>query len=117
MLGAPSRQAVETMRTSAVRCVLLCAAFAFTAHANPLLGGPKTIAVGADGTIPGLVAAPQMGQGGYVSGATKVAVPLIAIAFETSAQAHTSNSFASKSLALRLEVDDAVMKAVTAEVQ
>ena len=105
------------MRTSAVRCVLLFAAVAFSAHANPLLGGPKTIAVGADGSVPGLVAAPQMGQGGYVSGATKVAVPLIAVAFETSAEAQTSNSFASKSLKLRLEVDDAVMKAVAAELQ
>lgn len=105
------------MRTSLIRCVLLSAAFAFTAHANPLLGGPKTIAVGADGSVPGQVASAQMGQGGYVSGATKVAVPLIAVAFETSAQAHTSNSFMSKSLSLRLDVSDAVMKAVTAELQ
>ena len=105
------------MRTSLIRCVLLSAAFAFTAHANPLLGGPKTIAVGADGTVPGVVASAQMGQGGYVSGATKVAVPLIAVAFETSAQAHTSNSFMSKSLSLRLDVDDAVMKSVAAELQ
>ncbi len=105
------------MRTSIIPCVLLSVAFAFTVQANPLLGGPKTIAVGADGTVPGLVASPQMGQGGYVSGATKVAVPLIAVAFETSAQAHTSNSFMSKSLALRLDVDDAVLKSVAAELQ
>lgn len=105
------------MHTSLVRCVLLSAAFAFTAQAGPLIGGPKTIAVGADGSVPGVVASPQMGQGGYVSGATKVAVPLIAVAFETSAEAKTSNSFMSKSLSLRLEVDDAVMKAVTAELQ
>ena len=105
------------MHTSIVRCVLLSAAFAITAQANPLIGGPKTIAVGADGTVPGLVASAQMGQGGYVSGAMKVAVPLIAVAFETSAQAHTSNSFMSKSLSLRLDVSDAVMKEVAAELQ
>ncbi len=105
------------MKTSIGRCFLLCAAVAFTAQANPLIGGPKTIAVGADGSVPGLVASAQMGQGGYVSGATKVAVPLIAVAFETSADAHNSNSFMSKSLSLRLSVDDAVLKAVTAELQ
>jgi hypothetical protein len=105
------------MTTWIVRCALLTAIVAFTAQANPLIGGPKTIAVGADGTVPGLVAAPQMGQGSYVSGATKVAVPLIAVAFETSAEASTSNSFVSKSLSLRLSVDDDVMKAVAAELQ
>ncbi|RZA14678.1 MAG: hypothetical protein EOP93_18235 [Lysobacteraceae bacterium] len=105
------------MRSSLLCCVLLGAAFAFTAQASPLIGGPKTIAVGADGTVPGLVASAQMGQGGYVSGATKVAVPLIAVAFETSAQARMSNGFGSKSLALRLEVSDAVMKEITAELQ
>ncbi len=99
------------------RCVLLSAALAFTAQANPLIGGPKTIPVGADGTVPGLVAAPQMGQGGNISGATKVAVPLIAVAFETSAEANVSNSFVSKSMSLRLSVDDEVMKAITAELQ
>ena len=100
-----------------VRCALLAAILASSAQANPLIGGPKTIAVGPDGTVPGLVAAPQMGQGGYVSGATKVAVPLIAVAFETSAEAHTSNSFMSKSLSLRLSVDDEVMKSIAAELQ
>jgi hypothetical protein len=58
------------MRISIVRCVLLCAAVAFTAQAKPLIGGPKTVAVGPDGSVPGLVASPQMGQGGYVKGAT-----------------------------------------------
>jgi hypothetical protein len=105
------------MRISIVRCVLLSAALTFTAQADPLLGGPKTIPVGADGSVPGLVASPQMGQGGYVSGATKVAVPLIAVAFETSAEANVSNSFVSKSMSLRLNVDDEVLKAVTAELQ
>ena len=105
------------MKSSLVCCFLLSATVAFTAQAEPLIGGPKTIAVGADGSVPGLVASAQMGQGGYVSGATKVAVPLIAVAFETSAEAHMSNSFMSKGLSLRLSVDDEVLKAITAEVQ
>src|SRR4249919_3825957 len=106
MLDSPSLAAhFQLMNRSVVRCVLLSAAFALTAQAKPLLGGAKTIAVGPDGSVPGLVASPQMGQGGYVSGATKVAVPLIAVAFETSAEAQTSNSFGSKSLALRLDVN------------
>ena len=105
------------MKTSVLCSVLLSTAVAFTAQAKPLFGGPKTIPVGADGSVPGVVASAQMGQGGYVSGATKVAVPLIAVAFETSAEAHNSNSFMSKSLSLRLRVDDAVLKAVTAELQ
>lgn len=105
------------MKTTLARCVLLSATLAFAVHANPLIGGPKTIPVGPDGTVPGLVAAPQMGQGGYVSGATKVAVPLIAVAFETSAEATMSNSFASKSLALRLSIDDEVLKSIAAELQ
>ncbi len=105
------------MKTSVVSCFLLCFAFACTAQAKPLIGGPKTIPVGADGSVPGLVASPQMGMGGNISGATKVAVPLIAVAFETSAEARMSNSFATKNLSLRLSVDDAVLKAVTAELQ
>ena len=118
MLGTPSlARRLKPMHISVVRCVLLSAAVALTAQATPLIGGPKTIPVGADGTVPGLVAAPQMGQGSYVSGATKVAVPLIAVAFETSAEAQTSNSFMSKSLSLRLDLSDEVMKAVAAELQ
>lgn len=100
-----------------VRCILLATLLAGTAQANPLIGGPKTVAVGQDGTVPGLVAAPQMGMGGYVSGATQVAVPLVAVAFETSAEAKNSNSFMSHSLSLRLSVDDAVMKSIADELQ
>ena len=100
-----------------VRSALLSATLALTAQANPLIGGPKTIPVGADGTAPGVLASAQMGQGSYVKGATQVAVPLIAVAFETSAQAHVSNGFMDKSLDLRLSVDDEVLKAITAELQ
>lgn len=108
---------MNLMKTSIASCFLLCFAVAFTAQAKPVFGGSKTIAVDANGSVPGLVASAQMGQGGNVSGATKVAVPLIAVAFETSAEARMSNSFAKKSLSLRLDVDDAVLKAVVAELQ
>ncbi len=97
-------------------CLVTCLA-ALSAEAKPLIGGPKTIAVNADGTVSGNVASTKMGFGSYTKGATKVAVPLIAVAFETSAQAKTSNSFASKSLALRLSVDDAVLQSICAELQ
>jgi len=94
---------------------------ALTLEAKPLIGGPKTIAVGADGTIPGSVASPQMGTGSYVSGVTSVAVPLIAVAFETSAEARVTHGGAdaitTKSLALRLAVDDSVLKAICAQLQ
>ena len=86
-----------------------------------LIGGPKTIPVGPNGTIEGSVASPMMAQGGYIKGATKVAVPLIAVAFETSAEAKISSGgreFSStKSLDLRLAVDDAVLKSIVAELQ
>jgi len=99
----------------------ICLAAPVAQARKPLLGGPKTIAVGADGTVPGIVAAPQMGQGGYISGATKVAVPLIAVAFETSAKARTSHSsggdITTKSLELTLSVDDAVLQSICAELQ
>ena len=101
--------------------LLLCLAAPVAQARKPLFGGPKTIPVSADGTVPGSVAAPQMGQGGYISGATKVAVPLIAVAFETSAQAkitHASGGdITTKSLELHLAVDDAVLQSICAELQ
>jgi hypothetical protein len=97
-------------------CLATCL-IVLTVDAKPLIGGPKTIAVGADGKIPGSVASAKMGMGSYTKGASKVAVPLIAVAFETSAQAKVSNAFAVKSLAFRLAVDDAVLQSICAELQ
>lgn len=109
------------MRTPILLLACVVSAAAVTGHAKPLIGGPKTIAVDADGTVPGIVAAAQMGQGGYISGAKKVAVPLIAVAFETSAEARISNASrertTTKSLALRLQVDDAVLRTICADLQ
>ena len=101
--------------------LLICLAAPVAQARKPLFGGPKTIAVGADGTVPGSVASAQMGQGGYLSGATQVAVPLIAVAFETSAQARISHSsggdITTKSLELHLAVDDSVLQAICSELQ
>lgn len=89
--------------------------------AKGLIGGPKTIAVDVNDTVAETVASPMMGQGSYMKGATKVAVPLIAVAFEASAQARISHasreSTTTKSLELRLSVDDATLKAIAAELQ
>src|SRR6478609_8914223 len=94
---------------------------AFSLEAKPLIGGPKSVAVGADGTIPGSVAAPAMGMGSYVSGVKQVAVPLIAVAFETSADARSTHgghdAITTKSMSLKLSVDDTVLKAICAELQ
>ncbi|MEO6244756.1 MAG: hypothetical protein ABIQ12_04910 [Opitutaceae bacterium] len=103
--------------------VLLISLFAISlpVAAKPLIGGPKTIAVDASGTVAGSVASPMMGQGSYTKGATKVAVPLIAVAFETSAQARVSSAGRErstvKSLELRLSIDDAILKEISAELQ
>jgi hypothetical protein len=77
--------------------------------------------VESDGTVAGSVASPMMGQGSYAKGATKVAVPLIAVAFETSAEARVSHggrdAITTKSLELRLSVDDSVLKSICSELQ
>jgi hypothetical protein len=109
------------MRISTILLSLAFASAVLTAHAKPLIGGPKTIQVGPDGTVPGSVASAQMGQGGYISGAKKIAVPLIAVAFETSAEARVTHggrdAITSKSLALKLKIDDAVLQSICAELQ
>jgi hypothetical protein len=118
-----SRLALLTaMHTKIPQILLTLLSFtALSLEAKPLIGGPKTIAVSADGTVPGAVASPMMGTGSYVSGATKVAVPLIAVAFETSAQARVTHgghdSISTKSLDLKLSVDNAVLQAITSELQ
>lgn len=99
-----------------VLCFATCLAV-LSADAKPLIGAPKTVAVNADGTVSGTVAATKMGFGSYTKGATKVAVPLIAVAFETFAEAKVSNSFAMKSRALRLVVDNTVLQSICAELQ
>jgi len=94
---------------------------ALSLEAKPLLGGPKSVAVGADGTIPGKVVSPMMATGGYVSGVKQVVVPLIAVAFETSAEARSTHgghdAITTKSLSLKLSIDDDVLKAICAELQ
>jgi hypothetical protein len=93
--------------------------------AKPLIGGPKTITVADDGTVPGQVVKAQAGMGGYLKGAKQVVVPLIAVAFESSATAAVSNrttgasmvTTSSKSLKLRLEIDPKVMQSICDQLQ
>ena len=104
----------------AVPALLICLV-AHRVEAKPLIGGPKTIPVAPDGSVTEVVASPMMGQGSYIKGAKKVAVPLIAVAFESSAQARISHlsggTSTTKSLDLRLEVDNAVLESICAELQ
>ena len=101
--------------------LLLIGLLALPLEAKPLIGGPKTIAVDATGAVAESVASPMMGQGSYVNGATKVAVPLIAVAFETSAQARVAHAsggdVTTKSLELTLSVDNAVLQSICADLQ
>lgn len=110
------------MRFIALALSLIIGLAAPSAQARkPLFGGPKTVVVDANAPVTGAFASPMMGQGGYMSGAKKVAVPLIAVAFEVSAQARVSHAsggdITTKSLELRLAVDDAVLKSICAELQ
>lgn len=109
------------MRSPLPALLLSICLAALSADAKPLIGGPKTIPVAADGSVPGVVASPMMAQGSYVKGATKVAVPLIAVAFETSAQARITHAsggdHTTKSLDLKLSVDNAVLQAICTELQ
>src|SRR4051812_27829875 len=92
---------------------------------KPLIGGPKTLALDANGEAPGNVVKAQAGMSGYLKGAKQIAVPLIAVAFESSATAFVSNrssganmvTTSSKSLKLRLSLDAKVMQAITDELQ
>lgn len=101
--------------------ILICLSAVSAQARKPLFGGPKTIAVDANGNIPGTVASGVMGQTGYLSGAKKVAVPLVAVAFESSAKARTSHggrdSITTKSLDLTLRVDNAVLQSIANELQ
>jgi hypothetical protein len=110
------------MRIAPLALIVLLSLGAVSAQARkPLFGGPKTIPVAADGTIPGTVASGVMAQTSYLSGAKKVAVPMIAVGFETTAKAKITHggrdSITTKSLNLALKIDPAVLQAITDELQ
>lgn len=109
------------MRAPLLPLMLLIATAGFSASAHAaLIGGPKSIPLDAAGNIPEVVVSTKMGMG-YVKGAKKVAVPLISVAFETSAKAMTSRRSAgtttTKSLEMHLLVDEKILQAVTDELQ
>jgi hypothetical protein len=106
--------------------LLLCAGLltAASAHAG-LFGGPKTIAVDASGQVPGNVVSAQMATGGYVRGVTKIAVPVVAIAFESHAKARTSSishggdstTTRTESLENHLLIDEKVLQDIADQAQ
>src|SRR4051812_4053633 len=101
--------------------LLLGAATALPLSAKPLIGGLKTVAVEADGTVHESVAKAKLGMGGYLNGAKKVAVPLIAVAFESSAKAKSSHNFGDVrrdlSLETQLVIDEKTLLAIANQIQ
>lgn len=101
----------------------LAVAGSLCARSKSLLGGIKTIPLDANGTIPGAVVSTDMGQGSYVKGASKVVVPLIAVAFESSAKASITKSsgggasIKTKSLESHLLVDEKVLQSIADQLQ
>ena len=89
--------------------------------AKPLIGGLKTVAVEADGTVHESVAKAKLGMGSYLKGAKQVVVPLIAVAFESSAKAKSSHNFGdvkrTLSLETKLVVADETLRAICDQVQ
>ena len=115
---------VPRMMRSLTSVVILAASLAAIPSAQArraLLSGIKTIPLDATGEIHERVAKPEMGQGSYVKGVQKVIVPLVAVAFETSAQASITHSNAdrisTKSLESHLLVDEQVLQAIADQMQ
>jgi hypothetical protein len=110
------------MRLPSILLLALSLATA-TGQAKPLFGGPKTIPLDASGIISGEIVSAPMGQGGYVSGATKIVVPLVSVAFETHAKASVTRSsgggasIKSKSLETHLIIDDKVLQNIADQMQ
>ena len=109
------------MRNAPLFLALALVAGVASNHAKPLIGGIKSMPLDPSGSVAEVVVKTEMGQGGYLSGAKKVAVPLVAVAFETSAQARVSTSSAgthtTKSLESHLLIDEKMLQAIADEVQ
>ena len=88
--------------------------------AKPLIAS-KPIPLGPDGSLQQQVVKPELGYGKYLTGAKKVVVPIIAIAFESSAKAKvnhgTTTGYVTRSLETRLEIDPKTMIAICDQVQ
>jgi hypothetical protein len=101
--------------------LLLSAAAVIPLAAKPLIGGLKTVAVEADGTVHEQVVKPKLGMGSYISGAKKVVVPLIAVAFESSAKAKSSHNFGdvkrTLSIETKLVADEKTLRAICDQLQ
>ena len=104
--------------------LLICAGLlvATPAHAGRLIGGPKTVTLDASDQVPGntSVVSAQMPTGRYVKGVTQVAVPVVAIAFESRAMGSATSSFIGRnqSLEARLSgIDDDALQAIADQAQ
>lgn len=102
-----------------VLCVLVAAHAPL--HARGLIGGPKTIALDASGNAPGELASAEMGQGSYLKGATQIVVPVVMVAFESSAQAKTVKSgggtTTTRSLENHLLIEEKYLQEIADQVQ
>lgn len=100
---------------------LLLAAMPLAHARKPLLGGIKTLPLDASGEIPGRVVSADLGLGGYVKGVKKVIVPLVAVAFESSAKAsatkHHGDSMKSERLETHLLIDEHVLQQIADQMQ
>lgn len=100
-------------------CVGLLAAT--SVHAGRLIGGPKTITLDASGQVPGntTVVSAQMPTGRYVKGATRIVVPVVAVAFESRAMANVNSTYIGRnqSLETRLSIDEDVLQAIANQAQ
>ena len=120
-----TRQLASTSSKVAIPAVVLLFCMGMLAapavHAR-LIGGPKTVALDASGQVPGNanVVSAQMSTGRYVKGATRIVVPVVAIAFESRAMGSATSSFIGRnqSLEARLSgVDDDVLQSIADQAQ
>lgn len=106
-----------------MRSPLLLLALALSCSAYSVQAKPDNVPLPADGVIAKQIVGTDFGQGGNFSGATKLVVPLVAVAFESTAKASVTrssgggSSIKSKSLQTHLLVEDKVMQAIADQLQ
>ncbi|MDB6093277.1 MAG: hypothetical protein JWM32_839 [Verrucomicrobia bacterium] len=118
--SAPPRLLVSA-RMSRKLLLALCVVVAAQIPSFARIGGPKTIPLDPSGNAPGELVAAQMGMGGALKGATKVVVPVIVVAFESSAKAKTVHSgggtTTTSSLESHLLIDEKYLQAICDQLQ
>ncbi|MFT3755954.1 MAG: hypothetical protein QM769_08400 [Pseudoxanthomonas sp.] len=102
--------------------LLICAGLlaATSAHAGRLIGGPGNVTLDASGQAPKTVVSAQAPTGRYVKGATKIVVPVVAIAFESRAMGSATSTYIGRNqnFEARLSgVDDDVFQSIANQAQ